>query len=111
LDLVRGHSLQAVYWRHAGHDRAFAPRGVHAFEARGCIRVAFKIPLAVPSFPIKAAWATSGRDGFEDRQTTAAHVSEIFLLQRMHLSASPDGPGDDTAQVMTSLSLTPLKQE
>jgi len=29
----------------------------------------------------------------------------------MHLSVSPVGPGDGVAQVMTSLSLTPLKQE
>jgi len=84
---------------------------MHRFEARCGICVAFKIPCVLPSFSVEAAWAILQRDGFEDRSTTAAPVFKILLLQRMHLSVSPVGPGDGVAQVMTSLSLTPLKQE
>ncbi|MEV8472352.1 hypothetical protein [Ralstonia sp. UNC404CL21Col] len=60
-------------------------RRVHRFEARCCPSIAFKNPFAVPSFPVKAAWAILQRDGFEDRSTTAAPVFKMLLLQRMHL--------------------------
>jgi len=58
---------------------------VHSFEARCCPRIAFKNPFAVPSFPVKAAWAILRCDGFEDRSMTTAPVFKMLLLQRMHL--------------------------
>nr|CUV18007.1 protein of unknown function [Ralstonia solanacearum]CUV31743.1 protein of unknown function [Ralstonia solanacearum] len=61
-----------------------------------------KIPLALPTCSIEAAWAISASDGFKDRQTTAAILPEMRLLQRMHLCALRNGsamtpPGRDVS--------------